>query len=127
MAVFRGSARVGSSIWNRAFARRRDHPDATAVHSTICLAIANTVRRWALDLRNPFSAQYARAREFGYHRMFDEILEIADDSTNDYVRRLMDNGETFLVLNTDHIARSKLRVETRKWFLARTLPKILRR
>ena len=82
-----------------------------------------TVRRWALNASHPFSPQYAHAREFGYHRMFVEILEIADDSTNDYIERVNETGERVVAIDHDHIARSKLRVETRKWFLARTLPK----
>jgi hypothetical protein len=62
----------------------------------------------------PFSAQYARAREIGYHRMADEVLDIADDGTNDFVQRLKDSGETYLAFDADHTARSRLRVETRR-------------
>lgn len=44
----------------------------------------STVRLWALDDvkgegdTEGFAAQYARARLIGYHRLFDQILEIAD-------------------------------------------------
>ena len=55
--------------------------------------------------------------------MFDEILDIADDSTNDYIERVKKTCERVVAIDHNHIARSKLRVETRKWFLARTLPK----
>jgi hypothetical protein len=63
-----------------------------------------------------------RAREIGYHLMAEEIIEISDDATNDYVERAKEEGVQ-IVVDHDHIARSRLRVETRKWVLARMLPK----
>jgi hypothetical protein len=84
----------------------------------------NTVRRWAIDVDNPFSAQYARAREVGYEKMADELLEIADDGTNDFIERSKESGDTYKVVDQEHIARSRLRVETRKWLLSKALPKV---
>ena len=46
--------------------------------------------------------------------MFEEIIEIADESENDKV-----NG----VLNSEAIQRSKLRVDARKWALSKMNPK----
>lgn len=63
--------------------------------------------------------QYARARELGLETMAEEILEISDDGLNDsYVD---ENGNT----RTDYdvVARSRLRVDTRKWLLSKCLPK----
>lgn len=63
--------------------------------------------------------QYARAREIGLEAMAHDILDIADDGLNDtYVD---DKGNTM----TDHdvIARSRLRVDSRKWLLSKLLPK----
>lgn len=80
----------------------------------------STVRQWALDDREGFAAQYARAREIGYHSMADELLEIADDGRNDYI-----TGEDPVpTLNSEHIQRSRLRVDTRKWMLSKVLPKV---
>jgi len=78
-----------------------------------------TVRSWALDTTSPFFPQYARAREIAYHSMADELLEIADDGTNDWMER---NGDE--VQNGEAMARSRLRVDTRKWMLSKMLPKI---
>src|SRR5262245_53703162 len=50
------------------------------------------VRAWALDAEHPFSPQYARAREIGYHKMADELLDIADDARNDWMDRETANG-----------------------------------
>jgi len=80
----------------------------------------STVRNWVLDDREGFSAQYARAREIGYMTMADELLEIADDGKNDWMKR---NGEGSQ-LNGEHVQRSRLRVDTRKWLLSKALPKV---
>ncbi len=84
----------------------------------------STVRNWALEDREGFFAQYARAREIGYYSMADETLEIADDGTNDWVERENERGEKKTVLDSEHVQRSRLRVDTRKWLLSKALPKI---
>jgi hypothetical protein len=83
-----------------------------------------SVRRWSLDAKHPFSAQFARAREVGYLRMAEELLEICDDGTNDYVEREGKDGSTYSAVDHEHISRSKLRVDTRKWVLSKMLPKV---
>lgn len=67
-----------------------------------------------------FGEQYARARQIGYQLLADEILEISDDGANDtYVD---EDGQ--LRTDQDVIARSKLRVDSRKWMLSKMLPKV---
>jgi hypothetical protein len=80
----------------------------------------STVRGWALDDREGFAAQYARSREIGYMAMADEALEIADDGSNDTYKT--EEGQE--ATNHDVIARSRLRVDTRKWLLSKALPKV---
>lgn len=83
----------------------------------------STVRKWALENREGFYAQYSQARELGYMSMADETLEISDDGRNDWTTR--QQGEnTIDVVDHDHIARSRLRVDTRKWLLSKALPKM---
>lgn len=82
----------------------------------------STVRGWAIDPNHPFSAQYTRAREVGLWRMVDDILEIADDGTNDWVERETKDGGTALLVDHEHVTRSRLRVDTRKWLLSKLLP-----
>lgn len=84
----------------------------------------STVRLWVLDDREGFAAQYARAREIGYHCMADELLEVADDGTNDWIERQGDDKQAMYVLNGEHVQRSRIRVDTRKWLLSKALPKI---
>jgi len=83
-----------------------------------------TVRRWANDDVEGFFTQYARAREIGYQAMADEIIEIADNGENDWMARQSRDGKERLMLNNEHVQRSKLRVDARKWLLAKALPKL---
>jgi hypothetical protein len=78
-----------------------------------------TVFRW-LAAHRSFREQYARAREAQADALADEILNIADDSTGDTYTD--DDG----VEHTNHevVARSKLRVDARKWLAAKLRPKV---
>lgn len=74
--------------------------------------------RWVSEDKD-LADQYASAREIGLEAMAHDILDIADDGTNDtYVD---DQGNT----RTDYdvIARSRLRVDSRKWLLSKLMPK----
>jgi hypothetical protein len=82
-----------------------------------------TVRTWASDPKHPFSPLYTRAREIGYHGMADELLEIADDGSNDWMRRHDGDNEGYAI-NGEHSSRSRMRIDTRKWLLAKALPRI---
>lgn len=83
-----------------------------------------TVRRWASDPAHPFAPHYARAREVGYLRIADEILDIADDGRNDWMKRTVKGGNEVEVVNKEAVERSKLRVDARKWLLSKMLPKV---
>src|SRR5690606_24003975 len=83
-----------------------------------------TILSWGMNPAHPFSEQFARARELFYHQMFEDMVEISDDSRNDWMRRAIKDGLTATVLNEEHLARTKIRLETRWKILARALPKI---
>jgi len=78
-----------------------------------------TVRSWALEDREGFSSHYEKARKIQAFKMFEEMLEIADDGTNDWMVR---DGK--LEFYSENVARSRLRTDTRKWMLSKMLPKI---
>jgi hypothetical protein len=84
----------------------------------------STVRSWANNDVEGFHASYARAREIGYQAMADEIVAIADDASNDWTERQGRDGKERLALNSEHVQRSRLRVDARKWLLAKALPKL---
>ncbi len=69
------------------------------------------------------SAHIARAREMGYDAIAEECLDIADNSTNDFMDREFRNAhgkiEVERVVDSEHIQRAKLRIETRLKLLAK--------
>lgn len=79
-----------------------------------------TVREWVIDNREGFYAPYTRAREIQAMGWADEILSIADDAAADWVARREGKKE----LNSEHVARSRMRLDTRKWLLSKMLPKV---
>lgn len=93
---------------------------------TICKAddmpASSTIYLW-LATHKAFSEQYTRASVERAHALAEEALEIADDSNGD-VRLVERDGETVEVQNHEFAARSRLRVDTRKWFAAKLAPKV---
>lgn len=77
-----------------------------------------TVRRWILG-DDEFRVQYARARTVQAETYAEEIVEIADDSERDVT--IDANGVP--MVNSEVVARSKLRVDARKWVASKLLPK----
>jgi hypothetical protein len=78
---------------------------------------ASTVFKW-LSEQPAFSEQYARACETRAEAMFEDMLDIADESGFDTIQG--ENGDR---ANSEWISRSKLRVDTRKWMLSKMQPK----
>lgn len=78
-----------------------------------------TINRWRHRFPD-FCAQYAMAKLEQADRLAEECLDIADDDSND-TRINPETGQE--ICNTEYIARSRLRVDTRKWLAAKLLPK----
>lgn len=99
-------ARISSGESLRSICRDPEMPSAASVFL------------W-LSKYKQFSEQYAKATEERAEALFDEMFEIADDSQNDtYVD---ENGNTRT--NSEVVARSRLRVDVRKWALSKMIPK----
>ncbi len=77
------------------------------------------VFRW-LQSNQSFREQYALAREVQADSWADDIIEIADDSSGDTIVDPESGNERF---NSEYAARSRIRVDTRKWLMARMAPK----
>lgn len=82
----------------------------------------STVHLW-LSRHKEFSEQYARAREVQADVLVDQIIAIADDGSADWVEREREDGSTYTVIEHEHVNRSKLRVEARKWAASKMAPK----
>lgn len=78
----------------------------------------DTIYEWRA--RYPeFSEQYTSAKLKQADAMAEYCVDIADDSSQDIM--LNKYGEE--VCNTEYIARSRLRIDTRKWLASKLLPK----
>lgn len=89
---------------------------------TICASAGmpsmQTVFKWLRE-QSSFADNYARATAERADAVFEEIFAIADDGSNDtYV-----DDEGNVKVDHDVINRSKLRIDARKWALARMAPK----
>lgn len=90
---------------------RDDHMPAA---STVCL--------WNLRNISGFAEHYARAREDCYEAWADEIIEISDDGSNDWMDRETAKGRMIRVQDQETQQRSRLRCDNRKWLLSKLLP-----
>jgi hypothetical protein len=64
----------------------------------------STVRKWVVYDREGFSAHYEKARRAQMDALAEDLLEIADE-------------------NSDDVQRARLRVDTRKWLMSKIAPK----
>lgn len=85
------------------------------------MPVRSTVYLWMAEDRS-LSDRYARACEIRADNIFDELFEIADDGHNDWMERNF-GDETRWVENGEAIRRSALRIDARKWALAKMQPK----
>lgn len=80
-----------------------------------------TVAQWDIDNRDEFSVRYARARCHLLEHWADEVTTIADDGTNDWIERNAPDNEGWQ-FNGEHVQRSRLRTDNRKWLLSKLRP-----
>ena len=81
-----------------------------------------TVFRW-LARNQEFRRSYALARECQAEDLAFEILEIADDSSRDYVKKTGADDKVAWVFYKEHFARQRLKIKALKWMLARMAPR----
>ena len=77
-----------------------------------------TVWHW-LNNNEALDKQYARAREEQAETLVDEIIDISDYKKDDTY--LDEDGKE--IINQEVIARSRLRVDARKWVASKLKPK----
>ena len=90
----------------RAVLREDDMPDS------------RTFYKWLDNDQNKIT-QYARACEKRTDSIFEEILDIADETHSD--KKVLEDGRE--VIDNEVIQRSRLRVDARKWMLSKMNPK----
>ena len=90
----------------------------TAICSADDMPHSAAVFRW-LQKDDVFRNKYAHAREVQADTLADQILDIADDGKSD---KYFDEDGTERV-DHDVVARSRLRVDARKWYASKLAPK----
>jgi transposase-like protein len=82
----------------------------------------STVYKWLRAIPS-FAGQYRRARELLVEHWADELVDIADDTALDTVTKVTPQGREYEAVDHEHIQRSKLRVDTRKWLMSKLCPR----
>jgi hypothetical protein len=99
---------------------------ATSSKSTRSICVANGITsqamyRW-LEQDAELRDKYVRAKEEQVEFMVDEMLEIADDGTNDYMT-IEKGDKQYNVEDREVTNRSRLRIDTRKFIASKLKPK----
>lgn len=80
-----------------------------------------TVFKWMRE-NEDFLKQYEKAKQESSDAMAEDVLDIADEKgENETI--VNDNGEVVSVPFKEDVQRSRLRVDTRKWLMAKMKPK----
>lgn len=83
----------------------------------------SNINRWRRKYPE-FRAKYAQAKCEQMEFMTEDILDIADDGRNDWMEVFSkDDGGIGWRINGEHIQRSRVRIDTRKWLAAKLAPK----
>lgn len=71
-----------------------------------------------LDNDEEKSKQYVRACEARADAIFDEIIDIADESYGD--KKVLENGSE--IMDSEFVARSRIKIDARKWIASKLNP-----
>lgn len=82
----------------------------------------STVQRWLRENRDGIRLKYASARAEQADYFADEIIAIADDARNDWMDKQTRAG-VIRVVDHEHVQRSKLRIDARKWAAEKQNPR----
>lgn len=82
----------------------------------------STINLWRYKYPE-FSTRYAQAKLKQADLLAEEMIDIADDGTNDWMLSHDKDDDSLYKLNGEHVQRSRLRIDTRKWLAAKLLPK----
>jgi hypothetical protein len=81
-----------------------------------------TVFRWR-DRHKEFREHYAIARELLLDDLLFQMVEVADDSSGDYVQKTRADGKVVWVEDKANLARSRLKLKTLEAVVARMMPR----
>jgi hypothetical protein len=92
----------------------------------ICLSqgmpAKHVIRKWVFDGKHEaFAEQYFRAKRAAAEMYVEEILDIADESSGDIY---IDPDTKKVRFDGENVARSRLRIDSRKWLASKLLRSI---
>lgn len=79
----------------------------------------DTMWAWMAEDKD-FSDRYAKAKRTCAQMYADEIIQIADKTDNDFT----ETQDGKIVPDYELVARSRLRIDTRKWIASKLIPKV---
>ena len=110
-------------IGNEVCARLAQGESMRTIGKDESMPCVRTMFNWLHD-HEEFLQQYDRAKAECAEMYAEDIIEIADDSSNDYIDVEGENGATGATrLNSEHVQRSRLRIDSRKWIASKLKPK----
>lgn len=81
--------------------------------------MSNTLFYRLIKENKDLNERYARAKEIYAANIFDEIIEISDESNADI--EISEEGKMYI--NGEAVQRSRLKIDARKWVLSKLEPK----
>ncbi len=89
------------------------------------LMIGRPLAELCKDAGMPSAAtlSYKRARDIGCDTMADDMVDIADDRSSDWIVRTSKDGTLETILDPERVSRARLRFEARRWRLSKMLPR----
>lgn len=112
--------RYAEEIGNRICERMANGETATQICRDPSMPTWAMLKRWERDYVD-FARRYDIARRQCCEYHTDEIVDIADDATNDYVERVNAKGRSYRVFDREAFERSRLRVNVRQWNASKIL------
>ncbi|MBX4976117.1 terminase small subunit protein [Rhizobium lentis] len=119
------ASKFSQALAERICARIADRESLRSICRDEDMPSKSTVLSWLADEdKAAFRARYALAREIMADSFVDEMVEIADNSSDDWIEKKNASGETTgWQENGEAIRRSQLRIATRQWVAERLRPK----
>lgn len=100
----------------------------TLVEFTLATAVVkhnllgrHVIMAWKMN-NEDFAKMYETAMDMRADVQADEVIDIADDSENDWTTRTI-AGREIRIIDREATERSKVRIDTRKWVAAKMKPK----
>lgn len=79
--------------------------------------------RWLRE-KPEYYEHYTRAKEDQVDALAEDLLDIADDNSQDFIEDDYQGGRTpGYQFNSEHVQRAKLRIETRRWLMSKMKPR----